>query len=79
MSKIESSLYRYAAGGYFIQYKVMWKITETLAHWYSSESTHESYPMNTNMAGFRWFSKLCIFLRMDERSLSIERVKLHHH
>ena len=32
----------YAAGGYFSQYKMMqkiWKMTETLAHGYSSEST----------------------------------------
>ena len=35
------------------QYKVIWKMTETLAHWYSSESTHESYLMNTNMAGLK--------------------------
>ena len=35
------------------------KMTETLANGYSSESTQrESYPMNTNMTGFRWFSKI---------------------
>ena len=34
----------YAAGGYFGRYKMMqksWKITETLANGYSSESTHQ--------------------------------------
>ena len=37
-------------------------MTETLAHGYSSNITHESYPMNTNMRGFRWFSKInCVF------------------
>ena len=32
----------YAAGGYFVQYKILQntlKMTETLAYWYSSEST----------------------------------------
>ena len=34
-------------------------MTETLAHGYSSESTRPvSYPMNTNMRGFRGFSKI---------------------
>ena len=33
-------------------------MTETLAHGYSSESIFiESYLMNTNMTGFRWFTK----------------------
>ena len=34
----------------------------------------ESYPMNTNMTGFRWFSSLhpCA---LDKSSLSIGRVK----
>ena len=33
----------------------------------------ESYPMNTNMAGFRWFSKI---FALGESSLSIGRVKI---
>ena len=34
-------------------------MTETLAHCYSSESIlGENYPMNTNMKGFIWFSKI---------------------
>ena len=35
----------------------------------------ESYPMNTNMTGFRWFIKIFVFLCLDESSLSIGRVK----
>ena len=31
-----------------------WKMIETLAHGYSSENA----PMNTNMTGFKWFSKI---------------------
>ena len=34
---------------------------------------NKSYLMNTNMTGFRWFSK--IFASLDESSLSIQRVK----
>ena len=36
--------------------KEPWKMTKTLAHGYSSK--RESFPMNTNMTGFRWFSKI---------------------
>ena len=36
----------------------------------------ESYPMNTNMTGFRWFSKKSLHHRpLDKSSLSIGRVK----
>ena len=49
----------YGAVGYFFQYKIMQKsqkMVETLAYGYSSESILSgSYPMNTNMAGFRRF------------------------
>ena len=38
------------------------KMTETLANGYSSDSIGESYPMNTNMKGFRCFSKIVAFL-----------------
>ena len=47
------------------------KMTEILANGYSSESTH---PMNTNMTGFRCFSKSLCPCPLDERSLSIGRV-----
>ena len=44
-------------------------------------STHrivlnKSYPMNTNMARFEWFSKELRPCALDESSLSIGRVKL---
>ena len=35
----------------------------------------ESYPMNTNMIGFKWFSKILCHCALDESSLSIRRVK----
>ena len=34
----------------------------------------ESYPMNTNVTGFRWFSKILLPCALDESSLSIGRV-----
>ena len=34
------------------------KMTETLAYGYSTESTCESYAINTNTIGFGWFSKI---------------------
>ena len=36
---------------------------ETLVYGYSSEIFSESFPMNTNMTGFRWFS--CFVLRTE--------------
>ena len=27
----------------------------------------ESYPMNTNMAGFRWFSKVLVYLWFEKK------------
>ena len=62
-------------------------MTETLAHEYSSISrqpermnTHlrvlnESYLMNTNMTGFRRFSKIFASYALNESSLSIGSVK----
>ena len=35
-----------------------------------------SYPMNTNMTGFRWFQKYLHPCALDKSSLSIGRVKL---
>ena len=34
----------------------------------------EIFPMNTNMTGFGWFSKIFASLYLDENSLSIGRV-----
>ena len=43
-------------------HKKCWTMTETLAQRYSSESTRwELNPMNTNMTGFRWFTKIFAF------------------
>ena len=37
----------------------------------------ESYPLNTNMTGLQWFSKIfASFCGLDESSLSIGRVKM---
>ena len=36
----------------------------------------KNYPMNTNMTGFRWFSKIFASLCLDESSLSIGRVRI---
>ena len=55
-------LYPYAAGTKFDQYKMMhktWKMTETLVHMGTHLSVLcEGYLMNTNMTGFKWFSKI---------------------
>ena len=38
------------------------KMIETLAHGTHLRVLSESFPMNTNMTGFRWFSKILTFL-----------------
>ena len=48
--------------------KSLKRITETQAHGYSSDSTRESYPMNTNMTWFRWFSKIFASLCFGQKS-----------
>ena len=50
-------------------------MTETLANGYSSERTLRE-PTNTNMTGFRWFSKIFAPLCLDKSSLSIGRVNI---
>ena len=49
------------------------KMTETLAYGYSFDLRvfSESYQINTNMTGFKWFSKIFV----SKSSLSIGRVK----
>ena len=43
------------------------KMTETLAHVYSSPRVlSKSFPVNTNMTGFRWFSKFLHPCALDE-------------
>ena len=51
----------YAAGDEFDQYKMMQKSEKWLKPW--QMGTHlillsESFQMNTNMIGFKWFSKI---------------------
>ena len=61
LTAIPQSFNPYAAGGGFGQYKMMQKnskITETLTNGSSFGVLSESYPMNTNMTGFRWVSKI---------------------
>ena len=72
----------YGAGGHFCLYILMMqkfrKMIEILANGYLCESTcwSESFPMNTNMTGFRRFSKRK-YLRpcaLDKSNISIGRV-----
>ena len=45
-------------------------MTESLAHGYSYKSyLGESYPMNTNMTGFGWFSKIFASLCFEDLAL----------
>ena len=48
------------------RYKKPYKMTETLAHGYSSESI-KSYQMN-DRPGFRWFSKIVVSLKVSSLS-----------
>ena len=38
---------------------------------------HESYPMDTNMTGFKLFLKIIVFCALDEIGHRIGRVKLY--
>ena len=51
------------------------KMTENLAHGYSSESTQRELSLNTNMIGLSCFSKDFASLCLNESSPSIGRVK----
>ena len=66
----------YAADGYFGQNKMMQKSSKCSKHYHMgthSRVLSESFPMNSNMTGFRCFSKnIC---SLDESSLSTRRVK----
>ena len=69
-------------GGLFGQYKMMPKkiktMAETLAHGTHLRVLSESYPMNTNMTGFRcFFKKTLCSCALDKSSLSIGRVKIY--
>ena len=54
-----------AAGGYFGRYKMIKKALKLLQPWHIGTLQRvlsESYPIDTNIAGFRWFSKVCASL-----------------
>ena len=65
----------YAAGGYFGQYKIMQKKLDWNPGMHMGPHLRvprENFPMNTNMTGFRWFSKILMRPHaMDKSSLSI--------
>ena len=66
----EETINPYAAGRYFGQYMQM---SKNLAHVYSSEVLSESYLMNTNMTGLRWFFKnLCIHVLWKRVASTLE-------
>ena len=50
-------------------------MTGTLAYGTHLRVLSESYLMNTNMTGFRWFKKSLHPYALDESSLSIGRIK----
>ena len=56
-------------------WKNNWKTLETCHVGTHLRELRESFPMNTNMTGFRWFSKNFVFSSLDESSLIMERVK----
>ena len=60
-----NALNPYAAGGYFCQYKMMqnsWKMTETLAYGYSSESTPWELSNEYQHGRVKIFPKVFAFL-----------------
>ena len=65
-----------------MKYKMKQKKTEKLPKpWQMGthlRALRESYPMNTNITGFRWFSKIFESLCLGRTSLSIGRVKHTH-
>ena len=70
----------YAAGDEFGQYKMMqknnWKMTDTLAHGYSSESTQQEYKWIPIWQGLDGFQKHLHHCALDESGLSIDRVEV---
>ena len=48
------------------------KLTETLAYDTHLRVHGKSYPMNTNRAGLRWFSKVLVSLCLDDSLSGLE-------
>ena len=73
----------YCAGGLYGQYKMMKKPKiKCLKPWHMGTPLRvlsKSYPMNTNMVEFRWFSKYLCPCALDESSLSIGGVNIDVH
>ena len=60
----------YAVGGQFGQYKMMQKTENWPKPWHMGTYLRvlsESYLMNTNMAGFRWFSNISVSLCFGQK------------
>ena len=51
-------------------------MVETMANGTHMRVLSDSFQMNTNMTGFRWFSKSLCTCALDESSLSTGRVKV---
>ena len=72
------SLYPYAAGSLIWPIQNDAKKTEKLfKSWHMGphlRGLSDSYPMNTNMTGFGWFSKIFRYCALDGNSLSIGKV-----
>ena len=49
-----------------------WKMTETQAHGYSSESIQSEFPMNTNMTGSTWLSNIFTSLCFGQIASALE-------
>ena len=69
----------YVAGGKYGQYKMIQKTWKKLLKPWQM-GTHlrvlsESYPMNTNMTGFRWFSKSLHPCSLDEVASALEGLR----
>ena len=69
---------RYATGGFFSIHIMMQNNRKNMKPWHTGihlKVLIESYPMNTNMTGLRWFSNIFASLWMGESIFSIGRVK----
>ena len=77
---LSSSPYNhYAAGGWFCLYKKPKKLLKPWQMGTHMRVLSESYPMNTNMTGFRWFSKiLVIWTKVASASEGISVKDTHH-
>ena len=70
----------YAAGGLFGHYKMMqksWRMTETLAHWYSSESTQQELSNEYQHDSIeKIFKNLCVLVLWMKVASALERLTI---